>query len=352
MKRIARNPERFEPLSLFTTLGLTKGYKLGDAESIEQFSRTIRESLEASQQSESVLHGKRVEAMFAHVAGALGGCKIVKSEDSGEVFTDDEQLRIPDYRITLADRTQFLVEVKNCHIDSFDKFFLLRTRYFDALERYADINSVPLKIAVYFSRLNRWCLLSKEAFQERDGSLRSTFVNALAKNEMHILGDCTLATLPELKLELMADPAEAQPIDGDGFANITFRTSKIFCAGKEVTDPFEQQIAFQLMRLGEWPDESDAVIDQGKLLGVVVTARPESNPPDGQPCSTIGQLSSLVSAAYSEFTVFERQPVALDAPVNPEALSLRLPRDYKGIDLPIWRFITKPNWQFKDPKMA
>lgn len=352
MKRIARNPEKFEPLNLFTIIGRTKGFKLGDAGSIEQFSRTIRESLEASQRSEKELHGKRVEAMFAHVAGALGGCKIVKSEDAGDVFTDEEGLRIPDYRITLAERSQFLAEVKNCHIDCFQKLFQLKTSYFAELERYAEINSVPLKVAVYFSRLNRWCLLSKEAFQERDGRLCTTIANAMAKNEMHILGDCTLATLPELKLELMADSTEAQLIDSDGRANITFRTSKIFCAGKKLTNPFEQQIAFQLMRLGDWPQESEAIIDAGKLLGVVITARPESDPPDGQPFSMIGQLSSLVSAAYSEFTVVDRQPVALDAPVNPEALSLKLPRDYKGIELPIWRFTTMPNWEFKDASVT
>lgn len=351
MKRIARDPEKFEPLDLFTALGLTKGYKLGDAESIEEFSQVVRESLESSHQSGRLLHGKRVEAMFAHVAGALGVCKIVKSEDAGDVFTDEDRLRIPDYRITLTDRTQFLVEVKNCHIDSFEKFFVVRPRYLNELERYAALNSVPLKIAVYFSSLNQWCLLSKEAFQERGGVLRTTFANAMAKSEMHILGDCTLATLPDLRLELMADPGEAQLIDGDGSACITFRSSKIFCAGNEVRDSFEQHVAFQLMRLGQWGDESEAIVEHGKLLGVVITARPRESH-DGQPFSVIGRFSSLVSAAYSELTVVDHQPIALDAPVNPEALSLKLPRDYKGVDLPIWRFIMEPNWEFKDPRMA
>jgi len=345
MKRIERNPEKFDALDLFTSLGRTRGYTIGHAASIDEFIKAIAGSLKASQENPIVLHGKRVEAMFAHVAGALGKCTIIKTEDSGDVFIDGENVQVPDYRLTLKAGGQLLVEVKNCHIDSFRKPFGIRTEYFDKLERYAELNSVPLKIAVYFSPLNCWCLLSRRAFVKRGKNLKTTIQNAFAKNEMATLGDLMIATLPELTLELMANPGDAEPIDADGTARITFQTSRLFCAGNELTTPLEQKIAFHFMRYGRWPDRSEAIVQNGKLLGISILAQPEEESPD-QPFSVVGQFSSMASAAYSEYTVSDRQLIALDAPIDPDAFSLNIPEDYDSETLPLWRFSMQPNWNF------
>ena len=347
MKRLPRNPEKFEVLSLFTSVALKHGYRLGHADDVERFLRSMGDSLKSSHANDNMLHGKRVEALFAHVAGAMGKCHMVKVEDSGEIFVAGIPVQAPDYRLILDDRTQLLVEVKNCHGEAIGKPFVLKREYFDKLERYAELNSVPLKIAVFFSSWNRWCLLSRRAFREEHGYLVTTFPNAMAKSEMADIGDATLATLPELRLELMADPNEAKRIGDDGRAIVTFRSSRLFCGGAEIKDALDNRIAFHMMRHGDWSDSSEAIVENGKLLGVVLTARPK-DPPEEQAFAMIGNLSSMISAAYAEYTVAGRRPVALDAPVDPEMFTLYIPVDHKSEALPLWRFTMQPNWDFTD----
>ena len=114
MKRIKRNPEKFEVIDLFTALGREHGYKLSVKEDVEDFIDRIGSSLKASQENPNLLHGKRVESLFAHVAGALGNCRLIKQEDSGEAFTTENNIQAPDYKVVLNDGSQYFIEVKNC----------------------------------------------------------------------------------------------------------------------------------------------------------------------------------------------------------------------------------------------
>jgi len=348
MKRIAREPEKFEVLDLFTAIGRTRGLKIGEPASIDIFSKVLRESIEIVHANRNILHGKRVEAMFAHIAGSLGACRIIKAEDAGEIFVDGDEIRVPDYRLVLKSGETLLVEVKNCHIDSPRKSFVIAKRYFDRLERYAELNRVELKIAVYFSRLNRWCLLSKRAFREQGDRLECSLISALAKNEMAQLGDIMLATTPTLRLELLADPEKAASIDDNGNVEFIIYKTRLLCADNELTSPLEQRLAIHFMRYGDWDEDEEPIIVDGKLLGVAYTARP-TEVDNEVPFSILGQFSSMASIAYSEFTVVDRVPVALDAPVDPEAFSLAIPPDYKSATFPIFRIAMQPNWTFVDP---
>ena len=168
----------------------------------------------------------------------------------------------------------------------------------------------------------------------------------MAKNEMSLIGDVTIATLPELKLEFLADPAEAHVIDEYGQAPFIIRSAKIFCAGKEIVDPAEQEIAFKLMQSGNWPDTDEAIVEDGKLLGIVITARPRTTH-EGQQFESIGSLSSLVTSAYGEMTVKDSRPIALDVGADPAAFALHIPEDYKSDTLPLWRIVCEPNPDFK-----
>jgi hypothetical protein len=346
MKRIARNPGKFEPLNLYTAIGRDAGYQLGSEAHYQHFIKAVEKSLKAGQANLNMLHGKRVEALFAHVAGALGQCLMVKAEDTGDIFVADEEVKIPDYRLVLRDRSQLLVEVKNCHGDGIKRPFSLKRDYVDQLDRYADINGASLKFAVFFSSWRTWCLLSRQSFQEKDDDLIITFPIAMARNEMSSIGDVMIATLPELKIELLADPAEAHAVDKRGRAQFIIRSAKLFCAGKEIVDRAEQAIAFRLMRSGKWPDTSEAIVEDGKLLGIVITARPETSH-EGQHFEGIGNLSSLVTSAYGEMTVKDRRPIALDVAADPAAFALYIPEDYKSDTLPLWRFVLQPNPDFQ-----
>ena len=86
LKRLNRNPEKFEPLELYDAIGRNLGYKLNVAQNRADFIKRIDESIKAASENSALIHGKRVEAMFAHVAGGLGQCAFIKQEDAGDVL--------------------------------------------------------------------------------------------------------------------------------------------------------------------------------------------------------------------------------------------------------------------------
>ncbi|TON81162.1 hypothetical protein CGH49_15385, partial [Vibrio parahaemolyticus] len=83
MKRIKRNPEKFEPIDLFSSIGLEYNYNLQSPEDRDDFVQRVSDSLTSAQSNERVLFGKRVESSFPIVVGALGKVSFIKQEDSG-----------------------------------------------------------------------------------------------------------------------------------------------------------------------------------------------------------------------------------------------------------------------------
>ncbi|MDB0567598.1 hypothetical protein AB6Q13_23835 [Ralstonia solanacearum] len=346
MPRVKRQPEKFDVLDLYTAVGRDRGYQIGELAHIDDFLELVRASLKSSHTNANLLHGKRIEALFAHVAGALGECRFIKAEDAGEIFSTGDPIQPPDYRLILKSGAQMLVEVKNFHSPSPTKPFVLKRSYFEMLKRYADLQAVPLKIAVFFSKFNRWCLLSERAFNSVEDHLEICFLEAVAKSEMVEIGDAWIGTLPELRLELHADKDEAGPVSPDGSTLFTTRAVKLFCVGNELRDPMDKNIAFYLMRFGDWGEgESLAVIEDDKLVAINLVSRPASMP-DDQHFAMIGVLSSMISAAYAEQTVRERKPIALDTKSDPEVFSARIPAEHHSAALPLWRFQLQPNWDF------
>ena len=345
MKRLARDAGKFEAVDLFTAVARDKNFNIGNSKDLDSFVSGIRESLERSHATPTLLYGKRVEALFAQMAGALGECKFIKSEDAGEMFSEDGELQAPDYRLILKDGRTILVEVKNCHNDIFTKPFVLRKPYFLKLEKYAEMHGVQLKVAVFFSQINQWCLLSKRAFKEKGQSLEITFPNALAKSEMgELLGDTSYGTLPELKIELFTGEGDVQTKNDDGMTAIVFRKLKIYCVGREIHDEHEKNIAFYLMRFGDWEHHDEQLVENGRLLAWTFTCRP-SDRSEGQEFEIIGFQSRMISAAFAEHTLHEGQTIALDAPVDPANFQFHISKDYKGKDLPLWQFSMVPNYE-------
>lgn len=347
MKRLKRNPEKFEVIDLFTAMGREQGYKLAVSGDVDDFIARINRTVKSTQENQRLIHGKRIESMFAHVAGALGRCKLIKQEDSGNTFSTDQNLQAPDYKLILDSGQHFFVEVKNWHFPNFKSLYPLNAEYMEKLENYAKLHGVPLKIAIYFSRFNKWCLLSKESFIEQKNRFVIDFANALAKNEMAILGDRTIATRPDLVVELLADPNKDASINDAGEANFIIGNVKFYCANKEITNDTEKSIAFYLIRFGDWQETTaEAVINGNAFAGVRFVYAPE-HPPEEQPFALIGELSSMISSAYNEHTVYERSVIALDTKVDPDVFSVEIPMGYKGESLPLWQFEMQPNPDFE-----
>ncbi len=349
MKRVSRNAESFDALELYTTLSRQNGYRIGISEDISAFQQKIGASLKATLDNPNVLHGKRVEAMFAHVLGALGGCQYIKQEDSGAAFASSDEFIPPDYRIVTNSGDVILVEVKNFHMKSLGSRFSLKKSYLKKLVSYSNINKADLKIAIYFSRINKWVLLSPDSFFDSGSSIFIDLPHALARNEMFLVGDCMIATLPPLRIEFIGDSNdEKAKVADNGTALFTIRDIRMSCAGTAITNENEQKLAFYLMRYGNWSEtETPATVVDGRLISFAHEMKPE-NPTEDQDFQIIGDLSSMISTAFRELTVDDQTGiVALDVRFDPEIFSLKIPRDYKGKALPLWRFEIHPNLDFK-----
>ena len=347
MKRIKRNPEKFEVIDLFTAMGREHGYKLAVDEDSDDFIKRIGHSLKASQENPNILYGKRVESLFAHVAGALGNCKLIKQEDSGEAFSTEQNIQAPDYKVILKDGSQYFIEVKNCHFPNIKSPYPFNKTYIEKLENYAELHSTPLLFAIYFSRQNKWFLLPKSSLIEQKNKYVTDFLNAMAKNEMSLLGDRTIGTEPDLTIELIADTSKDASVDSTGQAKFIIGDVKLYSAGREISDNLEKSIAFYLMRFGNWNEQNSEGIYKGEdFKGVRFTYSPDF-PPEEQKFSMIGELSSMVSSFCSELTTYERSVIALDTNLEPTVFSVEIPDGYKGNDLPLWQFIMQPNPDFK-----
>jgi hypothetical protein len=347
VKRIKRNPEKFEVIDLFTAMGREHGYKLAVNEDADDFIKRIECSLKASIENPNILYGKRVESLFAHVAGALGNCKLIKQEDSGEAFSIDQDIQAPDYKVILKDGSQYFIEVKNCHFPNIKSPYPLNKAYIEKLEKYAELHSIPLMFAIYYSHQNKWFLLPKSSLTEQKTKYVTDFINAMAKNEMSLLGDRTIGTEPDLAIELIADPSKDASVDSRGQAKFIIGNVKLYCAGREISDDLEKTIAFYLIRFGNWNEQEAEGIYSGDVFkGVRFTYSPDF-PPEEQKFSMIGELSSMISLSYSEQTTYERSVIALDTNLEPTVFSVEIPDGYKGNDLPLWQFIMQPNPDFK-----
>lgn len=344
MQRLPRNPLRFDPVELYSSVSRDLDYKIEADADHNDFLAKIGESLRASVKNPNILHGKRVEALFAHVAGALGRCKFIKQEDSGAMFSNGKNLQAPDYLLILNDGRRLMVEVKNFYnSDPHDKFYLKKD-YVERLENYAELHNADLRFAIYFTRMNRWVLLSKNVLMPKGTKFFTTFLHAFPRSEMIELGDRMIGTKPNIIIELVASKDVRAFITEDSEASLTVGDVRMYCAGNEILSVQEKNIAFYLIRFGRWTtDQPKGITHDEELYSVQFELYPEDGWDDTNTYAIVGELSSMVSTAYNELTTYENRVIALDVKVDPEIFKVDIPEGYKGENLPLWQFSIMPN---------
>ena len=343
-----RNPLKFDPIELFTAVSRDNDYKIEEEKDIDDFLDKVGKSLKSSLKNQNLLNGKRVEALFAHVAGALGQCVMVKQEDSGAIFAAGMNVQAPDYSVALNDGTRFLVEVKNCHHGDPKEDYEFRKDYVERLENYARLQGTTVKFAIYFSRLRKWTLLSKSSMTEHRNKYTTNFIEAYAKSEMITLGDRMIGTKPKLGIELITKPDEGSEVNEDGQALIVIGDVKLYCDGKEILSDKEKNIAFYLIRFGDWSSENPlAEMNGDRVKSIKYEFYPDAPWEEEQGFAMLGSFSSMVTSAYNERTVYESKIYALDTKVDPEVFSVDIPDGYTGEQLPLWQFAIQPNLEFK-----
>lgn len=291
---------------------------------------------EIAKPNDMLFHGKRVEAMFAFVAASLGQCSMIREEDAGDVYAV-EDVQTPDYRITLRDGGELLVEVKNCHEAT--KPLKLKTDYVERLCTYGRLANRPVKLAIYWSRWRTWTMIPLQSLGGDGKKASVSFPEAMMVNEMATLGDHMIGTRPPLAIRLCADHSKARTAGATG-TDFSFTIGKVelYCGGKVVTDKLEKQIVTHLMLFGRWPQTTPAEIRDGELLWIEFVAEPEEDWAE-QGFAIVGEASSMISAHFDFRTVSMTGSIERLRPLaDPSKFGIEIPLDYKGTEVPLWRF--------------
>lgn len=340
MRRLKREPGTFDLLHAVDALTRLKGLRIRDPAAASEAFQDLRSSFERRQTDDKFFYGQRAETLFAYVAAALGGCSLIKHEDAGELYTIEDGLRIPDYRLVTTTGAQLLVEVKNFHEINAQRPYELRAADLDGLRRYAAICHCDLYIAIYWSRWKQWTLV-KPSDLRLDGSVYSiSLLEAIPRNRMAVLGDHMIGTVPSLSLRLLGSTDDNQSTGESDLYRFTTRTAELRCKDQLIEDPLEQRIAIFLMLNGDWEvTENSAELDNERLAAVrfVVAPRERANP--DQEFEIVGRLSDMISRQFDAATVKDGEIINIAPGAEPEQFGVAIPVDYTGSVLRLWRLV-------------
>ena len=347
MKRLPKDPEKFGAIKLFDAMGRKYGFGMHDEDATDQFLRNISKSLETHKSNPIVLHGRRSEEMFGFVAASLGKCRLIKQEDEGEVYVGDPQAtKIPDYRIVTSSGEEFLVEVKNFYQKKDPTLpYVVKNDYRGKLLQYGGLANRPIKLAIYWNLWNIWTLTDLERLQKSDKDPFLDMYHAMKWNEMATLGDATIGTKSPLTFRLTADPTKKIELKANGEVFFITKSAELRCNGTLIENENEKGVAFYLMLYGRWPAEGPALIaTTGKPQGVEWRFEPVEPKPDSE-FEMAGTLSGMIARQFDQLTVSEGAVERLTPANEPGSLGLLIEENYRGEQLPLWRFTVQPNYK-------
>lgn len=320
-----------------------RGHPVTHPDRIDNVVWALRERMTSVLDKASVLHGWRVQNLFAQVVAALGSVQLLKSEDVGDCYYMGPRPKPADFRIRTAESSLLLTDVKNVYTRRGSPMLSLSQGELAGLEHYAGLAGADnVTVAAYWANANLWTLVTLDAFTSEGGKAVLSLPAAMAANRMGELGDLHIGTKAPLTLTLNAD--DPHPINEAGEAAFTVGSVDLCCAGIRIDNQLERKIAMQLMMHGSWLGEEEAVIEDGRLVAMRFTCRPEVSEQDRQGFDLIGSLSSMYSRAFNHQTLGAHGEVReLASPVDPGSLGTLIPDGYSGDALPLWRFHLEPN---------
>ena len=146
--RLHEESPRLLVADLLRALGEKHGWSLENEDVGEQVARLVRDVVGEISVQGHLLNGKRIEGVFAYVLASLGFVAGVSEEGAGEVWLHEKRFFVPDWRVTLRDGKQFLVEVKNVHHRGFswDDQLSVPEATFCGLEEYARLSKTEFAV--------------------------------------------------------------------------------------------------------------------------------------------------------------------------------------------------------------
>jgi len=329
-----------------------QGRRIDDADRQQVFLNHFGTGLDESLSNAGRLHGWRLQNLFEAMVVSLGRVKLIKTEDSGSYFFDDEtgDVKLPDFRIVTHDNQSLLVEVKNIAPGQKVRTQRLGREYLDAQLRYAEWTNSRLMWAHYWSALNLWSLVDAAKLGPTGNTVELTLETAMKMSEMRVLGDKLVATTPPLVMSLVADeskPRRTRETDKDKrFAQFTVGKVEFRCGSQPINGGIEQQIAFFLILYGRWQKEPMGTFDsEEKPERIDWVCTPQEQVP-GQEFQMVGYLCELYSMLYNVATLGDEGSVqTLWHEPDPGFLAKLIPPDYwdEQHDLPLWLFEMHPS---------
>ncbi|MBA7703569.1 hypothetical protein ES703_112355 [subsurface metagenome] len=129
-----------------------------------------------------------------------------------------------------------------------------------------------------------------------------TLGEAFMFNEMHVLGNASIGTIPPLSLKFIADKNKPRNIQEDGKGSFVIGEVQLLCGNNVIKDANERTIAFSLMMFGNWETrEPVAEIENNNLVSFTYEAVPPERTP-GQSFEITGELSSMISRQFKWLT--------------------------------------------------
>lgn len=341
MKRLPRDPIRFDLANAFAEFGREDKVDLRDPATADSFVERVRGSVRRSLSNDALLHGIRTQSMFKALVASLGAVELLKEEDAGEIYASQEGLEVPDLRLVLRDGSQMLVEVKNFYqrTDPRDPFEL-SSSYLDGLIRYSAVVKCELFIAIHWAAWNVWTLVLPTAFSTKGNRRILPMTEALLRNQMVRVGDYMVGCKFPLSLTMYADKSKPRLIGLDGKGEFTIENVELHCAGEIITNPAEKRIATFLMFYGKWNYETEAKMDGSEIETITHRWVPDQDHDQG--FEILGSVSEMFSTFYRFRTQEDNRLTSLDTDVTPGLLGQLFPEDYEGDKVPLWRMRLRP----------
>ncbi len=343
----ARGANIAKPFDLFAQYaryGADQKVSLREVKTLEDFQRSVGESLQHALSDPTLVHGQRIEAMFESLVVSLGRYMLIKAEDAGRLHSTIDMIA-PDFRIVLPDGAHWLVEVKNVHESNpaRQRRRVFNSTYYKKLQAYAEATGAELKIAIYWSLWSIWTLVSPHRFIDEAGNLDIDLAAAMQANEMAQLGDRTVGARLPLRLRMIMDQEKTGPIQSDGTVKVTIRSTQVLCDGVEVTDEADRQTALILIQYGSWEGaEAQPVVQDDRLLSIDFEFAPAERHNEG--FEMIGTLSRMFAQYYRDQTVSEGSVVQILAPQRPDWFAPLVRGNRKSSELPLWLFEQQPSY--------
>lgn len=330
INKINRNIEKYEIYELFNLIAEEHNFRNLNEDYINLFIDIVKESLNKTT-NPIFMHGKQTEKMFSYIVSCMPECVLIKQEDAGSLFSNDK-VKIPDYKVLLKNNRQILIEVKNHHTKNNLKQFKIKTSELQELNNYARLVQIELKIAIYWSNIQTWTLIDTEKFINNGNNSYIDFITAIENNEMSILGDYWLATIPPLELKMYIQEKEILP----NHINGSISKVELFANNKLIKDEHEKNIAFNLMLFGSWEDNLYIeTINNSRCIVSTINPIQKSN----EQFDMIGAMSSIISRKFNFITSNNQESIPLFRKIKSENLFIDIDiENYKGKVLHLWRF--------------